>query len=227
MAVRGDVVVAEEYNLKLDDRPSHPFRGLEPVTISGRPSGLTYHHIVPYSKLRDFWNKLVENGDIKRCKFLPPLRDMISEKTYVNILSPDGRRSDAEMQAVKDLVSDIYMGRVSHGSSRLRPEGWDNLVGIYAWLPGNLFVGPTDRCDDPKDKIDDAAFRTKGARQVRRRILSESYEEILAYLKGATARKSKFASEALYKVVRYPKLQDFDLRDWTWIDGEKGPQVKG
>ncbi|MCL9758149.1 hypothetical protein [Frankia sp. AiPa1] len=221
-------------NLKLEggrNRPGHLFHLLNDVTISGgpEPSSLMYHHIVPYSKLRDFWNKLVENGDLAKREFLLPLRKMIAEGTYVDILHPGGTLVDADAQQVVDLARDIYVGTVSHSPTvRSRPPGWDNLMSVYAWLPGNLFVGPAARCDDPKDKLDDASFRLRRATDVRCTRLSEANTRILGYLDGGPGRNSPSpASKALGKVVECARFQDFDDADWIWFPNKSGPQVKG
>ncbi|MEX5636968.1 hypothetical protein [Parafrankia sp. FMc2] len=221
----------EEFNLKLGskDRPEHFFRSLDDVEISKKKIGLTYHHIVPYSKLRDFWNKLVESRDIEKLEFLPHLRGGISGGSYVDVLSPVGKLGGADALQAAGLASKIYSGAIRHGSeAKLRPTGWDNLMGVYAWIPGNLFVGPQNRFDDPGDKLDEAASSVIGSvRGKRYDKLSEAYTQILRYLGGGPGRKFALpASNALREVVTRVGIQRYDDKDWTWIEGRKGPQIQ-
>jgi hypothetical protein len=224
----GGVAVSEGRNLRLDARPDHLFRGLHDVRISGgpRPIGLTYHHIVPYSKLRDFWNRLVESGDIGHLNFLALLRDKIANKKYADIPHPLGRLVDNDARDVVTLASDIYRRRFVHDAGGSRPTGWDNLMGIYCWIPGNLFLGPQDRCDDPEDELDEAAFKIIGIDRKRRcDNLSDAYNGIMKYLGGQSTAAP--ASKALGKVVASPTFQAFNDADWIWFDGKTGPQVRG
>lgn len=220
----------EPYNLHCEGRMGHPFRPPGGAVISDKPLNLTYHHIVPYSKLIDFWNRLVGRGDIKNCEFLPPIWDMIKKGAYVDILHvaeralPGARERDLE--AVRELAMKIYKGEVFHDQRGGRHGAWDNLMTVYGWLPGNIFVGPTERSDDPGDSLDEAAFRIMGARQVRRRIVSAANSEILSYTEGPPGRKSKSASEALGKVVRYARIQDFDGRGWEWNEDKTRLRAK-
>ncbi|MCM3887646.1 hypothetical protein [Frankia sp. R82] len=239
------------YNLMMVEgnaRLGHPYGSADDLVISSVSSdgkkvpkkrGRSCHHVVPYSKLRDFWNKLVENNIIASQEFLRVLRQNLDRRQYVDLLEPRGNLGGNDAREIVNLARDIYTGAVCHAKeARNRPPGWDNLVLVYSWLPGNLFVGPSDRCDDRGDEFDQAFFGLGGATKNRVSILTAANTMILAYLKQGASNKSGFeAAEALSGVVRLPRFIDFNGKDWIWYpegDSRKsrikdidGPQAMG
>ncbi|CAO5238463.1 hypothetical protein [Frankia sp. AgKG'84/4] len=229
-------MVAEEFNLMLAERPENvlvaPGRPAIPhgeVQISGRTANLMYHHIVPFATLKNFWNTLVGSGGLKGCSFLPLLWEKISKRQYSDMLhAVGGRLYDNDLRDVADLAIRLYEGTVIHGESALRPTGWDNLTGVYAWLPGNLFVGPQNRLDDPKDSFDQAAVRVlQGAREKRCKDLSDANGKLLAYLGSAPGNRPTVpATAALYKVAGYLRTEPYDGSYWTWNKDKDKPWLR-
>lgn len=240
-----------QYNLMMvkgDGRLGRPYVSAGDLAISGVSSdgkkvskkrGRSYHHVVPYCDLRDFWNKLVENNIIAGGEFLRVLRRNLDLQQYVDLLEPGGNLGNNDAREIVNLARDIYTGAVCHAEGAgNRPPGWDNLVLVYSWLPGNLFVGPSDRCDDRGDEFDQAFCGLWGATRNRVSILTAANTMILAYLKqGASSESGVEAAEALGKVVQLPRFIDFNGKDWIWypegdprksrIKDIDGPQAMG
>ncbi|WP_018501794.1 hypothetical protein [Parafrankia discariae] len=220
----------EKYNLNLKGRTNNPLKTLPGKTISGKKVDLMYHHIVPLSKLRDFWNKLVESGRTENLKFLLQLRDGITEGTYSELLSPIGNIHESDAAQAAELASGIYNGTVSHDpKAKSRPDPWDDFISVYTWIPGNLFIGPRDRVDDPKDNLDEIASHIIGSdREGRYDKISKAFTEISKYLDDKSDKASaELASNALSEVAACIGVQAYKAENWTWIDGKKGPEFQG
>jgi hypothetical protein len=248
--VRGGIVAPTQYNLKMldgsENRPGRPYGSAgSPVTVSGAPpnldtgnpeeSTLSYHHVVSYSNLRNFWNTLVEKGDVKGCNFLSLLWENIYRKHYVDLYSTyGGRLLDGDVEKVAGLVLSIYEGTVCHGDDAERPDEWDDFTRIYSWLPGNLVVGPDGRCDDPDEEFDQPALSIlQDVRERRAEVLSDAEKKIQAYVGGTYDRRLLVpASSALRDVVKYLRAEGYDGKYWVWGERtvkskvKKGPKVR-
>ncbi|MCK9926444.1 hypothetical protein MXD62_04545 [Frankia sp. Mgl5] len=219
----------EKYNLNLKGRTNNPLGGLPSDKISGKKVDLMYHHIVPLSKLREFWNKIVESGRTENLEFLLQLHDGITEGTYAELLSPVGKiHKDDALQAA-ELASKIYNGTVSHDpKAKLRPSPWDDFISVYTWIPGNLFIGPKDRCDDPDNNLDKIASHIIGSdREGRYDKIFKAFTEISKYLDDKSDQASaELASNALREVAACIGVQAYNAKNWTWIDGKSGPEFQ-
>ena len=61
-----------------------------------------------------------------------------------------------DLQAAMTLSSAISYQLIFHGIGR-ETAGVDTLQQFIAWLPGNRFIGPTDRSEDVGHRFDDNA----------------------------------------------------------------------
>ncbi|HEX3524179.1 MAG TPA: hypothetical protein VHT52_19075 [Stellaceae bacterium] len=119
---------------------------------------MTRHHVIPYNRLVQFWNTLLVNRQLGRGPGLANglLNGMIATLNNYqfgpsrnNNILPDDRRN------IIILLEGMRDGTIRHDEGVVRPDEIDNLAAVYQWLPGNLFIGPQNRSDDPG-----AAFET-------------------------------------------------------------------
>jgi hypothetical protein len=136
------------------------------LTAQGRnpndfPVEMTRHHIVPYNQLRTFWNRMVLEGHLRTAA--NPLFNSI-----INVLRDNSgfTLNLADREQIIQLLTDIREGRVTHDANRPVPEGLDSLRQFYAWMPGNLFIGPGGafRTDDPGEGFEQNAVVVVGER---------------------------------------------------------------
>ncbi|MCM3884533.1 hypothetical protein [Frankia sp. R82] len=216
-------MVGVGHNLLMpEDRVGHPYRSAGPARVSGREVQLTYHHAVPYSRIRDFWDKAAGADTLRRSSFFLKLRRGLGKGFYVGLGKTENSRfKEADRNQTGELSRKLYSRDVFHTSDRSaaysRPEGWDNFVTVYTWLPGNLFVGPTRRSDDPGDSFEKAArpiFERYGATHFKE--LLDLDEKIREYLATETGGSAGPAFEILASVARYPVIVPFDEKDWGW-----------
>jgi len=150
--------LVRNYSLLIaNERVAQPYPGLQnrnyPLNEEGinpttHPIRLTRHHIIPLSSLITFWNKVINNGHATELK------------VFFNAMShqyPEYRKNFAhndekEIEEIQELMSNIVNATIIHGVGPPgNPNRLDEVVEIYQWLPGNLFIGPTERADDAKD----------------------------------------------------------------------------
>ena len=115
-------------------------------------AGITYHHIVPWNELSEFWNTAVAcNPDELRTTFIPAL--VRSMRRYPH----DPRHLDKApllYDSATAFLHGVQYGRYEHAAGGASPDGINDFQAVYTWMPGNLFAGPTKRSDDSKDKFD-------------------------------------------------------------------------
>ncbi|MFD0169090.1 DUF6603 domain-containing protein [Streptomyces decoyicus] len=116
---------------------------------------LARHHVIPYETLVAVW-------------------DVILEETYADKASPvylklvefadavDGRldrldfteKGKKDIPLIREFIKTFKDPLVTHAKGADSPTGLDGFRQILTWLPGNLFVGPNSRTDDPHSAIE-------------------------------------------------------------------------
>ncbi|WP_429234497.1 hypothetical protein [Aeromonas salmonicida] len=183
--------LTNEWNIHLPDgRPSAPYPNInnynEDLSESGVGLGYTVpvsrHHIIPYNIIRDFYNAVIRNQR----------RQIIIGGFFRNVGVLIGRYAghhgvlcnDAVMSSLESASELSYMiaaGQISNSDQvTLRPNGFDELTEYYAWLPGNLFVGPTSRADDPGEDFEQNSLHLIG--HERFIILRDLYNQMRVYI---------------------------------------------
>ncbi|NEQ65955.1 MAG: hypothetical protein F6K21_10720 [Symploca sp. SIO2D2] len=222
----GTASAATEYNLLMpNERPGAPYSQLNnyntSLTATGSGSGypveVMRHHIVPDSKLKEFWNKMVNNDHLVTAAdgLLKVIHDTVDQ--YQMTLNT------ADRNTVKLLTDKIRNKEYQHNPNRPSPEGFDNLAQVYEWLPGNLFIGPKggngqyQRSDDPGnnfEKNSDVIVGSSAYNDLKNACLS-----IKAYLlpTGQVAN-ARTASMNLSNVAKKTKLYDLKKDNWLFIN---------
>ena len=134
----------KNYNLKLTCQGTNPTNF--PVTV-------TRHHIIPLNLLRDFFNAVVEekNRTKKFRRFFLTFAQRIPCYIISSNLGPAFLITHFnEIQGVRLLCKRLGAGTIQPGGER-PPAYYDDFQKFYAWMPWNLFIGPSGgyRTDDP------------------------------------------------------------------------------
>jgi hypothetical protein len=189
---------------------------------------------VPYNALRDLWNNTVENRVIKQ-SFLLALSESVAHYSLMMRKSEgpkqreEGVLTHGDIERVSQLSLEMLSGELVHSNSaESHPgDGWDNFCQVCAWLPGNLFIGPGNRVDDPGEKFEEKAGcifspvvgNGSGSSLFDRLSrLDKNISEFLRKLKGGT-RDESLAEEAygdLAEVVKRPMYIELDPDCWIW-----------
>jgi hypothetical protein len=138
------------YNLTIGNRGA--------MRLPPQAAGMTYHHIIPYNELRDFWNTAVAN-DLEQIRetIVPQL---IRSMPEYPLDQANPQRAQALVGSASGLLQMIWAGNYVHAPAPApAPAGIDDFNAVYTWMPGNLFAGPTVRANDPEDQFDSFAHR--------------------------------------------------------------------
>lgn len=146
-----------EHKLKMSGRVDVPYPSLprynEDLTQSGTnpsqfPVQMSRHHIIPLGSLRAFFNTVAIRGHFNRLSgFFRVFSDNIcpyAERALVDI-----QRDGPDLQNAANVGLAIESRWINHADNARPPEGIDTLHQYFAWMPGNLMIGPNQRNDDP------------------------------------------------------------------------------
>jgi hypothetical protein len=189
-----------------------------------RVDGMTYHHIIPFCEVRDFWNRMVAR-DLEQLRetLVPALRRAMRQYPLVPAADIVVARADR-------LLEMIQTGNYVHDPNPdLVPDGIDDFIAIYVHMPGILFPGPINRPNDPGDGFD--SFASRVVEQDRYVTALRAHHAIQIYLSqqpnpvytadvaGTRARAEaahfpRDASMALARVAAYTDMAAYDPARW-------------
>ncbi|WP_327591712.1 hypothetical protein [Streptomyces chartreusis] len=189
------------------------------------------HHLISYADLKTFWDSIVRNkfgtmnqdaGGVK-AEFKRLLELILRRMT------PQSTRLEPHLQNnARNYVSRILDYR--HVNAAQEPPGQHEVLRLFVWLPGNIFIGPhTDhRNDNVGEKFERNAKRAAGSEAYG--WASDAHASIhgcsnLQYAEGyanAVRQWDFFALDALRKLCRLASYRssasvaesDWD-RDWN------------
>jgi hypothetical protein len=207
------------YRLTIGDRGA--------MRLPPQAAGMTYHHIIPFNELRDFWNTAVRNDLEQLRETLVPALLRAMDAYPLDQGNP--ARARALLDSARRMLQMIWMGNYVHSATANSPDGIEDFKAVYTWMPGNLFPGPTRRSNDPEDLFDSFANRVvEGDRYL---TVLRAHQAIQAYLgqpglgvytadaAGTRARTragqmAHAAGLALARVAAYPDVAAYDPSRW-------------
>ncbi|MFG2530418.1 DUF6603 domain-containing protein [Streptomyces sp. NPDC048516] len=240
----------EEVNLLSPAKPkdrkdniSHPYleklvsrnpENLEQVMEGGIP--LSRHHVIPYAHLLNFWNRVVENEYNKTSPSPEGLKEKLQALVKV-ILDVCGEYQGFEgnICSFRDFVDKFIASEYAHRVAdppdppKSRPEGFYRVLRFFAWLPGNLFIGPNSehRYKDPKGGFerDCAPIVGEDALRIRR----GAFANLERYLQnpGLTSEGKEFVDKYIKLIKEGTGDRIWPLRHVDWERGKKNPNRWG
>jgi hypothetical protein len=147
------------------DRPAAPLSwvrsewGTPPVTM-------TWHHVIPYSVLRDCWNALA-NHQRKNSKA------KVSLQIYMRLLGFDHARAKVLIQAMADGV--------------LGSAAQEQIETAVAYPPWDIVEGPAKRSDDPEDDFDEYSAGLSATEQNRHEKLQSLFHGLKVFNRASAA----------------------------------------
>ncbi|MFT9636394.1 hypothetical protein ACMZ49_03650 [Alcaligenes phenolicus] len=145
------------FKLTIDSRPSTPYPSLQNynTTLTSQGAGGNYpvtvsrHHIIPLNVLREFYNEVSRR---ERLRSIHGFFSVYSSHihSYASANNINCAPIDGDLLGAENLALAQGYG-IARGSGTSWAPNFDTFAQFYAWLPGNLFVGPNNRSDDPRD----------------------------------------------------------------------------
>lgn len=154
-----------DYDLTLaNQRPDGPYPSNNnyntSLTQSGRggdyPIQVARHHIIPYARLRDFFNRVVANGKLQYLnQFFNGMASNVADYAEQAWKICDANQ-DSHLRGALD-AENVYIAiqfRVARPGGSTSLQQFDYAATWYAWIPGNIFLGPATnfRSDDPGEE---------------------------------------------------------------------------
>ncbi|WP_429058625.1 hypothetical protein [Aeromonas jandaei] len=208
-------------------RPSSPYPPLEnynrELTQHGTGSAFTVpvtrHHIIPYQLLRDFYNMVTTNGDMARFRsFFLTMSTSITYYASSNSIDCSGGTL-SDLSAASTLAQ-AFGSLYANGGGQINPPGLDTFQQFYTWLPGNLFVGPSNRSDDPHDGM---AFEQNAATVVgsgRFTVLQRTYNNLIQYVQHGNRNVLGNIASDLSRIATIRSVYALDPSDWEFVSGQ-------
>lgn len=178
-------IVPGESDLTLNGRPSQPYDRLENYNSALIGSGVgsqftvpvSRHHIIPFNVLRQFYNNIIHNSQ----HMLRIRSFFLTLSTNIPYYAPNSAYCVTfrnELEAAMTLSEALSHQLITHGGGRFTP-GLDTFQQFIAWLPGNLFIGPTNRNDDPGDGFEINVEEVVGTQRFA--VLQRLYSQMVLY----------------------------------------------
>lgn len=111
---------------------------------TGGDVALARHHLVPWAQLRTFWNKTVDHGITYPCNkcLFAYMEKAVSRSTF------EPFRTAATKSDVGGVFQNLAQGRIPSTTD------FNTFLNVYTYWPGNIFIGPESRADDPGDSFE-------------------------------------------------------------------------
>jgi hypothetical protein len=211
-----------QFELEMGARPSAPYPQLDNYShdLQTHGTGSNYtvpvsrHHIIPYNVLRSFYNRLSEQNMFRRVRsFFASYADNLHFYASSNGINCQSLGNDLIDAANLAQALGFGMAR-GHGTGL--PLGYDTFEQFYTWLPGNLFIGPNQRLDDPGEGFESNSAMVVGADNYI--ILRRAYENMVRYNNGDDSVLGSIAAD-LNKISQRRSVYSLDPSNWVYVNG--------
>ncbi|MBD0670222.1 hypothetical protein BU198_05725 [Streptomyces sp. CBMA156] len=170
------------------------------------------HHVTPYNQLKALWNANLKDPAVARSLLL-------AIDTNIGLYTDRSDSARKDDQRVRTFCAELANGQFTHNPGGDRHTGWDSFWEVYSWLPGNLFIGPTTRADDPEENFEKDAepiFSSAHGVDPRYGLLSLVNKKITEHLGSKTCRSAEEAYGMLAEVATQARYVDYQGSHWTW-----------
>lgn len=211
-----------QFELNIGSRPAVPYLPLNNyntnLTDSGTGSQYTVpvsrHHIIPFNVLRAFYNRVSQQNALTQTRGFWG----VFSNNLVYYASAGGSNCQimgSDLVDAANLAEGQGLGITTGGGSSLAP-GFDTFEQFYAWLPGNLFIGPNNRSDDPTNGFESNARVVVGDENFN--ILSRTYNNMIRYNNGDNSVLNSITSD-LSRIANRRTVYSLRADDWEFVNG--------
>ncbi|MCC8383822.1 hypothetical protein GPY51_14505 [Photorhabdus laumondii subsp. laumondii] len=211
------------YELVIGARPSMPYSPIQnynqDLTRQGTGHEFTVsvsrHHIIPFNRLRSFYNRVVENNRLRNISsFLSVYSNNLG--SYASRGGIDCNQLGSDIIDASNLGLAQGSGWIRGGSDRFTP-GFSTFEQFYAWLPGNLFIGPNNRSDDPGSEFESNAAVVVGNENFA--LLSRLNRNMRRYVEEDDGSVLNGISADLSRLAQIRGVYSLQAQDWEYVNG--------
>lgn len=191
--------------------------------------GTSRHHIIPYSDLRDFFNRALRSNNVnERRIFKNFIQRLVNQALLQNeltgnditILIEQGIRSD--MPIMRIPVLNLIISLHTDTLDRIR----DRIRALYTWMPFVWFHGydPRNRADDPNGGFETTAARITIKKDRNLEELRVLHRAIRLFVDSGNA--FGHAIDLMNAMIDLSSRDDtdygsFDPSDWIQVESKK------
>lgn len=154
---------------------------------------MSWHHLIPYSLLKDVWKRLVDLHLASASKEAAmPIRQ------YLRLADRNFHDLDQKLNRMR--ISHSHQRRASHNEMRpIEIAEIDELRTAASWPVWNVVEGPNNRSDDPKDHdFERFSFGLTPVQSMRMRCVELMYAEMRIFVaSGPGVASSRRFGEAI------------------------------
>jgi hypothetical protein len=211
------------FELNINARPSTPYPAIDNYNSALTENGIgqnynitvSRHHIIPFNLLRSFYNRVAERNRLRNLSgFLNTYANNLY--LYAGSNGIDCANLGDDLIDAGNLAQAQYYGLARPGGTGYA-LGFDTFEEFYTWLPGNLFVGPTNRSDDPQDGFESNAQVIVGAENFE--ILSRLFSNMNAYISNNDDSLLNSISADLSKIAQRQSVYTLNAQHWVFVNG--------
>lgn len=219
----GDSSLYGSFELNIGGRPVAPYPAMDNYNAELTESGagqeytvqVSRHHIIPFNVLRAFYNRLVTENSLRNASgFLNVYSNNLRFYAGSNGIDCNGGVG-IDLFNAGNLAQAQGLG-TARGNGDTFALGFDTFEQFYTWLPGNLFIGPTNRSDDPGEGFESDAHIVVGAENFD--ILSRVYNNMLAYNNDDDSVLNSIIAD-LTKIAARKRIYQLNPNDWIFENG--------
>lgn len=212
-----------QFELNIGSRPAVPYLPLDNYNTSLTDSGtgsqytvpVSRHHIIPFNVLRAFYNRVSQQNALTRTRgFWGIFSDNLVH--YASAGGSNCQIMGIDLVDAANLAEGQGLGITTGGGSSMAP-GFDTFEQFYAWLPGNLFIGPNNRSDDPSNMFESNVRVVVGDENFN--ILSRTYNNMIRYNNGDNSVLNSITSD-LSRIAKRTTVYSLRAGDWEFVNGK-------
>ncbi|RDL15183.1 hypothetical protein [Serratia fonticola] len=213
------------YTLEIPGRTDTPYPALPnyntALTQSG--SGPTYpvqmsrHHIIPMNRLITFYNLVSKRNQLTNLSgFLFTYARNLHSYVGSNGMSCTFLFND--LIDAGNLAEAQALGMARPGG-QVRPEAFATFEDFYTWLPGNIFIGPNSRSDDPHEGFEEDAHVIVGTATFD--TLSRLNSDMQKYIDsdGNDTNLLRSISNNLSQIAARKSMYQLKRENWVYTHG--------
>ncbi|MFG3244738.1 hypothetical protein [Streptomyces sp. NPDC048157] len=182
----------------------------------GTDVGMGRHHIISLSRLKTFWNDLMDHGHEREL-------DQLLAGIGQHLTRYQARTTDFTDADLCDFTA--KWPTYSHDPGGTVPPGIPEIARFFCWLPANIFIGPAsdNRTDDPGERFEADCARvlrppepgSKKEFQVRE-ALSLAIDRYSKCKPSFQLAHAKAAVAELMNIYLRPGYWDFVRDEWVY-----------
>lgn len=221
-----EVEVSNEKYLQLEVEVSNEKNLNEKVELLKKKIPMSRHHVIPWFRVRNFYILMMDDVPtlLNACEILQKLMKNITGMA----VDPGFKLEDFKECQIQN---NIILQLINSMSSEAREKLFKNKTNIdlyctqiltfFSWLPGNIFIGPTKRYDDPGAEFEylsqfilpkaqyDILFEIN---ELMKNTIREHENKTLT--RYVFYQRSNRVLELLEQLKVYHQVTKFDLRQW-------------